>query len=137
MIQTSGVTTRKRIGFDAIVGLVPGLGDVVSGVFSLALVFQALHFGVPKVVLVRMVVNVLVDVVFGAVPIVGDLFDIGWKANLRNVALLERFVLDGERRPSRGDYLFVAAVAASLVLAIVVPFLLLVLLLNWLGRPLV
>lgn len=129
--------TSIRFGLDAIVGLVPGFGDVFAGLFSVALVFQAVHFGVPKVVLVRMVFNVLVDVVVGAIPVLGDLFDIGWKANLRNVALLDRFVRLGERRPSRGDYLFVAILSAVLVLATALPLLLLALLLRWLGRPLV
>jgi len=84
-----------------------------------------------------MVANVLVDLVVGAIPLLGDLFDVGWKANLRNVALLDRFVRQGERRPSGGDYLFLAALVLLLLFAMALPLALLVVLLRWAGRPLV
>lgn len=126
--------TRIRFGIDALVGLVPGLGDAFTGLFSVGLLVQAARMGVPRIVLARMAVNVLIDLAVGTVPILGDLFDVGWKANLRNVALLERFVLEGARRPSAGDYLFIGALALVLLVAALVPVLLLALLLNALGR---
>lgn len=128
--------TRFRVGLDALIGLVPGVGDAVSGVFSAALIVQAARMGIPRVVLGRMAANVLIDVLVGAIPFLGDLFDVGWKANLRNVALLERFVLGGARTASAPDYLFLGGVVAAIVVATFVPVLLLLLLLQALGRPL-
>ncbi len=81
-----------RVGLDPIVGLVPGLGDLagaVVGCYGLLLAVQA-GAGVP--ILGRMLVNVMFDAVIGSVPLLGDLFDIGWKANSRNRALLERWL---------------------------------------------
>ncbi|CAN5894981.1 DUF4112 domain-containing protein [soil metagenome] len=79
-----------RVGWDAIIGLVPGLGDVVGMLFSGYIVFEAARLGAPKSVLARMVYNVALEVIIGAIPLIGDLFDAAWKANIRNVRLLER-----------------------------------------------
>ena len=81
--------TRYRFGLDALVGLVPGLGDAVSAVFSAYLILQASRLGAPRSVVTRMIANVAVDTLVGWVPILGDLFDVAWKSNLRNMALLE------------------------------------------------
>ena len=81
-----------RIGLETIVGLVPGVGDLVGGGFSLYIILQAARMGVPASLLARMGWNLLVDVVVGAVPFLGDLFDAGFKANMRNLALLDRHV---------------------------------------------
>jgi len=107
--------TGIRFGIDALVGLIPGAGDALAGLFSATILLQGARFGVPRLVLVRMVFNALVDVVVGAVPFLGDLFDVGWKANLRNVRLLDRFVVQGQRTPTRGDYLFVTILLVILV----------------------
>ncbi len=79
-----------RVGWDAIIGLVPGLGDAVGMLFSGYIVFEAARLGAPKSVLARMVYNVALEVIIGAIPLIGDLFDAVWKANVRNVRLLER-----------------------------------------------
>ncbi len=84
--------TKYRIGLDAIVGLVPGIGDAISAVFSLYIVFQAARMGVPRATLVRMLVNVGVDTVIGEIPLLGDLFDVGFKSNMRNLSLIEQHV---------------------------------------------
>jgi hypothetical protein len=81
--------TRYRFGFDALVGLVPGLGDAIGAVFSGYIILQASRLGAPKSVVTRMIANVAVDTLVGAIPLLGDLFDVAWKSNLRNVALLE------------------------------------------------
>ena len=81
--------TRFRIGVESIVGLIPGAGDLAGGAFSLYILLQAARMGVPRPLLARMGTNLVVDVVVGAVPILGDLFDAGFKANMRNLALLE------------------------------------------------
>jgi hypothetical protein len=82
--------TSIRFGWDAVVGLIPGGGDAVSGLISSYIVVQAVQLGVPLPVVLRMVFNVAVDVVLGTVPVAGDLFDVLWRANLMNVALIER-----------------------------------------------
>jgi hypothetical protein len=81
--------TRYRFGFDGLIGLVPGLGDAVSAVFSGYIILQASRLGAPRSVVTRMIANVALDTLVGWVPILGDIFDVAWKANLRNVALLE------------------------------------------------
>ncbi|MFB3852830.1 MAG: DUF4112 domain-containing protein [Vicinamibacterales bacterium] len=128
--------TGIRFGFDAIIGLVPGLGDAVGGLFSAMLVFQAFRMGVPRIVLARMVSNVALEVLAGAVPFLGDLFDIGWKANLQNVQLLDRFVVQGAVKPSRGDYFFVFGLLLALLVVVAVPILMMFVLLRLFDRPL-
>jgi hypothetical protein len=81
--------TNYRFGLDAIIGLVPGLGDAVGALFSGYLVLQASRLGAPRAVVTRMVANVALDTVVGWVPVLGDLFDVAWKSNVRNMALLE------------------------------------------------
>jgi len=81
--------TRYRFGFDALIGLVPGLGDAASAIFSGYIILQASRLGAPKSVVTRMIGNVALDTLVGWVPVLGDLFDVAWKSNLRNMALLE------------------------------------------------
>ena len=80
--------TRFRMGLDGIIGLIPGIGDAAGAVLSLYLIFQAARLGLPVSTLLRMVGNVALETVVGAVPVVGDIFDVVWKANIRNMALL-------------------------------------------------
>ncbi len=82
--------TGIRFGLDSLVGLIPGLGDGAAFVPSAYLVWRAHRLGAPTGLLAAMAGNVLVDLVVGAVPLVGDLFDVGFKANRRNVELLRR-----------------------------------------------
>jgi len=124
--------TPYRIGLDPIVGLIPGLGDLVSPLFTLAILWQARDLGVPRLVQLRMIVNVAVDAILGAVPVIGDLFDVAWKANLRNLALLERHAA-GARRASAGDWIFAVVVALALAAIALVP----VVVLGWLAAALV
>ena len=81
--------TNIRIGLDALLGLLPGGGDIAGGVFSGLIILQAARAGAPTPVLGRMLANVAIDVVVGAIPLLGDLFDVAWRANTRNVRLLE------------------------------------------------
>lgn len=76
------------IGLDPLVGLVPYVGDTVSAVVAGSIILNALQYGLPKALVAQMVANMFVDVLFGAIPVVGDLFDVGFKANTRNMALL-------------------------------------------------
>jgi Domain of unknown function (DUF4112) len=107
--------TPFRIGLDSIIGLIPGVGDLVGGAFSLYIMLEAAKLGAPRSLLARMGWNVAIDVLVGAVPFLGDLFDAGWKANMRNLALLERQV----HRPmesARANRRFVMLVGVSLFL---------------------
>ena len=112
-IQIPG--TNFRIGLDPIIGLIPGAGDVVAGAMSAYLLLVAQRAGAPTAVLLRMLGNLAVDSVVGAVPFLGDFFDAGFKANRRNLTLIERY-LDrpvATRQASRG---FVLAALAVVVL---------------------
>jgi hypothetical protein len=115
--------TTYRIGIDPILGLVPGIGDLVSPLFTLGILWQARDLGISRVVQVRMLGNVVIDAVLGAVPLVGDLFDFAWKANEMNLALLEAHATE-ERAPSSGDWFFAAGLTVLLLLAAAIPFLL-------------
>lgn len=80
-----------RIGLDGFIGLIPGVGDFISGLLSSVLIFKANQIGVPRTILLRMIINMLIDSTFGAIPVVGDIFDFVWKANKRNANLLARY----------------------------------------------
>jgi len=110
--------TRYRIGLEAIIGLVPGLGDLVGGGFSAWILLQAAPLGAPPSLLARMGWNLLVDTAVGAIPLLGDLFDAGFKANMRNLALLEGHV-QGPAASRRGSRRFIAVLAILLLLLLV------------------
>jgi hypothetical protein len=116
--------TTIRIGLDPIVGLIPAIGDLISPLFTLGIIWQGRELGIPRIVQLRMVLNVAIDTVVGMVPIAGDLFDFAWKANDRNMALLERHAYE-ERHASGGDWLFVLVITVLLLALAAAPFLLL------------
>ena len=112
--------TGIRFGADAVLGLIPGLGDVAGAALAGYLVILAQRLGAPRAVVLRMLANVAVDTVGGTVPIIGDLFDVAYKSNTRNVALLEQAVgrpaeSAGSRRTSR---LMVAGTLLGIVLLV-------------------
>ena len=82
--------TPFRFGVDTIVGLVPGIGDAATGLVSAYIILEAYRMGIKPSTLRQMARNVAIDVVVGAVPVLGDTFDLFWKANLKNIALIER-----------------------------------------------
>lgn len=82
--------TEVRMGFDALLGLVPVIGDAISGAISSYLIWEAKKLGVPKLVLGRMVANTAIDTALGSIPFVGDMFDVAYRSNSKNVALLRR-----------------------------------------------
>ena len=84
--------TNIRVGLDPLLGLVPGLGDVAGASLAGYTILTAARLGAPRSVILRMLGNVAFDTLVGTVPLLGDLFDAGWKANLRNVQLLERYL---------------------------------------------
>lgn len=93
--------TGIRFGLDSVVGLVPGIGDGATAIAALYLVLRAHQLGVPRALIVRMLGNVGLDALVGSVPLVGDLFDLGFKANRRNVALVKRHLAASEGGPKR------------------------------------
>jgi hypothetical protein len=107
-----------RFGFDALLGLVPGLGDLTTPAFTILMLGTGVRMRVPVVVLARMVLNAGIDALVGLVPIAGDLADVGWKANLRNMELLERHAVPGTPA-TRGDVWFVVAGVALMALVAV------------------
>lgn len=115
--------TRIRFGFDPILSLIPGIGDLASPAFTLVLLVHGVYQGVPRVVLVRMIGNALLDACIGAIPIAGNVGDIFFRANLKNLALLERHAHPGVP-PTRGDYAFVFTLAGIFGLLMLVPLLL-------------
>jgi hypothetical protein len=82
--------TRFRSGINSLIGLAPGVGDAVLALISLYFVYEAAGLGLPRRKLARMLWNVAVEAILGAVPVLGDLFDVVWKANLRNVDIIDR-----------------------------------------------
>lgn len=119
--------TRFGFGLDAVVGLVlPGVGDVITGTASLAVLVTAMRRGVPRVVLARMLLNVATDVLIGMVPVVGDAFDLLWRSNVRNLALLERHQGELEPRATAGDYAVLAVAVGLVGLSLAAPVVLLV-----------
>jgi hypothetical protein len=106
--------TSMRVGLDPIVGLVPVVGDAISGIVGFWLIAEATRFGIPRLVVVRMVVNTLIDLAVGAIPILGDLFDVVSRSNSRNLALFRRHALD-PTASTRGEQ---AAIAGLIVLVV-------------------
>jgi uncharacterized protein DUF4112 len=114
--------TSMTFGLDPILGLIPGLGDLTSPLFAGLLLFHAARMRIPRVVQVRMVVNALIDFAVGFIPVLGDIFDFGWKANVKNLALLERYAHSGAKA-ALGDWLFVSVVIGVLLAAALIPIL--------------
>jgi len=104
--------TSIRFGWDPVVGLVPGVGDVATASFAVAILYHAYRLGVPGVVLARMTLNVLIDLAAGLVPVAGDVADFAWKSNSLNLALVERHQRPGVA-PTSADW-------AVVLLAVVV-----------------
>ncbi len=111
-IQLPG--TRFRIGLDSLIGLVPVIGDLVGAALSSYILWVASSMGVPRVTLLRMALNVAVESVAGIVPGFGDLFDMAWKANKRNVEILKQHRTDPQRARRR-DWVFIVLLILALL----------------------
>lgn len=106
--------TNIRVGLDALLGLLPGVGDAIGAAMSGYIVLAAARLGIPKSVIARMLVNLGIDTVVGAVPVLGDLFDVAFRANTRNVALIEA-AMNEPRRTRVQSRKVVAGVVAAIV----------------------
>ena len=125
--------TNIRFGLDPILGLIPGIGDLASPVLTVAILWHAAKLRVPKVVLARMVFNALIDAIGGALPVIGDLFDFGWKATEWNMALLERHAAPG-RPATSADYLVVTLCTLVVIVAALIPIVIAWAAIDWLRR---
>jgi hypothetical protein len=106
--------TPIKVGLDPIVGLIPVVGDAVAGVVGAWVIGEAARFGIPRVVLARMVVNLVVDLAIGAIPLLGDLYDVAFRSNSRNLALFRRHALEPDAS-TRGDQAFFAGLALLVI----------------------
>lgn len=111
--------TQVRFGLDGIIGLIPGIGDLIGAGFSFYIVYKAALLGAPVTTLARMALNIIADVTIGAIPLAGDIFDIGWKANRKNLNLLDG--LDPYRlKPRTGpEVVRIIRVAAFLLFSLI------------------
>jgi len=107
--------TNIRFGLDPVIGLVPGLGDLLGGAASAYIILEAARAGASASILVRMAANVGIDTLIGALPVIGDLFDFAWKSNARNVRLLARHV-DAPVETRRASTALLVAVLGTLAL---------------------
>jgi hypothetical protein len=112
--------TDLRFGWDPLIGLVPWAGDVLTALLSCAIIVQAHHMRVPRVVQLRMLMNVAIDVFVGVVPFVGDALDFVWKSNTKNMALLEKHAAQ-VTAATAGDWIFVTGVVTAVIGVALVP----------------
>ena len=113
--------TKIRFGLDPIVGLIPGLGDIITGLLSFLIVFAGWQRGLPRVALSRMVINIGIDTLLGSIPVVGDVFDTVWKSNRMNYNLLVRYRGGARKGLVARDWLFFAVLVLSIAATVVLP----------------
>ena len=122
-LMDSAVTvpgTRITLGLDVVLGLIPGVGDALGALISSQLILTAARHGAPVHVLARMLGNLAVDAAVGAIPLLGDLFDVAFRANRRNLALLERHVGGSSLPPGRAHRRLVGAAVAIGAVAVLI-----------------
>jgi hypothetical protein len=125
--------TKLRFGVDPIIGLVPGIGDVTSAIISAVAFVHAAWRGVPKILLARMAMNILINELVGIIPGLGDAFSFWFKSNLRNYELLRRYSV-APARSRRSDWIFVIAVLALLFVIVCAGLIVTVLVLDGIAR---
>jgi hypothetical protein len=107
--------TKWRFGLDAIIGLIPNVGDTLTMLASIYILIAGVRYGVPKITILRMAMNIAIDYLVGVIPFFGDMFDFFWKTNQRNLNLLKKRATKLDKPPI-GDYLFVFGVILGLLL---------------------
>lgn len=126
--------TAIRFGLDPLIGLVPGVGDLLTGAASFLIIFSAWQRQLPKVTVARMMANVAIDTLVGSIPLLGDAFDVAWKSNRKNLSLLQRATMDTSQRQGWRDWLFLAALVVLMLLLIAIPIAILWLAIHLLRR---
>lgn len=109
--------TNIRIGLDPLLGLIPGLGDLIANLLGTTLLVLATQLGVPRIVIFRMTLNIFINTLLGAIPGIGDLFSIWFKSNVRNAELLRRYCRPGPPRSTIWDWAYVSALILGMLLA--------------------
>lgn len=127
--------TSFRVGLDGLIGLIPGVGDAIGGVISSYIIAEAARMGVPKWTLIQMAVNVLIEALIGMIPFIGDLFDFAWKANNRNVRLLQEYA-GAPKRTTAQSRVFVVILGLVLMTLIIGTIWLGIALVTWLVHAL-
>jgi hypothetical protein len=124
--------TEIRFGLDALIGLIPGIGDLITALMSFLIVFAAWQRGLPQVTIARMVANITIDTVVGAIPILGDTFDVMWKSNRKNYNLLRRSTEQPEhaRAHTVKDWAFLVLLIIAGAILIAAPIVMLTLLVQ-------
>jgi hypothetical protein len=125
--------TKYRIGLDPLLGLIPVLGDLIAMAIGSYIVLTAARLGVPRTVVLRMLVNLVIDTALGSIPVVGDMFDAAWKANLMNARLLDR-ALDDPKAAGRSSFWALLGLLTLLLVLIVGAILLTIWLVSLLIR---
>ena len=110
--------TNIRFGLDPLLGLIPAFGDLAATLVSTLLILESSRHSVPKIVLARMALNVLINAVLGSVPVAGDVFSVFFRSNVKNYALLQRHA-GSKRTSTAGDWLFVAGLIGATILIVV------------------
>ncbi|MEQ9234786.1 DUF4112 domain-containing protein [Coleofasciculus sp. E2-BRE-01] len=111
--------TPWRFGLDPVLGLLPGAGDFLGTAFSAYIVLEAARIGIPRSLLGQMVINILLDTVIGSVPVVGDIADATWKANAKNIELLETY-WDSPQPEKQTDWFFLVLLLLGLLIAVTI-----------------
>jgi len=125
--------TSIRVGLDPILGLIPGIGDALANIAGSAILVIAVQLNVPKIILIRMCLNLAANALIGAIPVFGDIFSIWFRSNAKNAELLERYAGSETRRAGLDDWLFVAGIIFAVVLIGVGIIVAIVWLVGWLG----
>ncbi|ABF41151.1 hypothetical protein Acid345_2150 [Candidatus Koribacter versatilis Ellin345] len=122
--------TPIRFGLDPLIGLLPGVGDLITGAASFLIILAGWQRNLPRVTLVRMVTNVVIDTLVGSIPVAGDMFDVAWKSNRKNLTLLQRSSASASRRQTWKDWAFLLGIVFALATVIVVPIVIVTLLFH-------
>jgi hypothetical protein len=125
--------TKLRFGVDPIIGLLPGIGDVASAIISAMALVHATRYGLPKILLTRMAMNILINELVGIIPGLGDAFSFWFKSNVRNYELLQRYSAT-PAQSRKCDWIFVIAVLSLLFVIVCAGLIVTVLVLQWIGR---
>ncbi len=111
--------TDYKMGLDSIIGAVPVIGDLIGGVLSTYILYSGIKLGAPPKIVAQMATNIAIDFAIGSIPIIGDIFDIIWKANVKNIELIEQNTLDNEGNKGT-NYLITATLVVALLVIILV-----------------
>jgi len=112
-----------RIGIDPLLGLLPGIGEAAGGVLSMYIIAEAVRGGLPRAIILRMVFNLAMEMVIGTIPLIGDLFDMTWKANLRNMRLVESYAARPQKSVTTSKWFLRGVIIALLLLTVALAYL--------------